>query len=324
MKRKTNSLQEIAETLIKRDGFTIITHVSPDGDAVGSALALYRILHKMGKRAQVVCDNPVPRVYQFLPGAETVLRPVQAAAYQNAVCVDCSDELRMGEAARIFERAELTINIDHHATNMGHAQLNYIDERAAATAQIIHQLIGLFPGAPDKDTAVCLYVGLITDTGSFSYSNTTPDTLYCAAELMRLGIDTAQLNMRVFHSVPVQRLRLHGFAIKNIALLYESRVSFVSITREDIARYGALDEDTEGIIDYARDIDTVQIAVFMRESDYGRYKLSLRSKGDIDVSLIARAFGGGGHVNAAGYTDSGSYEDAKGRILMAAKGALEA
>lgn len=324
MKRMNNSLLEIAEALKKRDDFTIITHVSPDGDAVGSALALYRLLHKLGKRAQVVCDNPVPRVYQFMPGAETVVRSGQAAAYRNAVCVDCSDELRMGDAARIFQRAELTINIDHHATNMGHAQLNYIDERAAATAQIICQLIDLFPGMTDKETAVCLYIGLITDTGSFSYSNTTPETLFCAAELMKLGIDTAQLNMRVFHSVTVQRLRLHGFAIKNIALLYGSRVSFVSITREDIARYGATDEDTEGIIDYARDIDTVQIAVFMRESEYGRYKLSLRSKGDIDVSSIARAFGGGGHVNAAGYTDSGSYEEAKGRILMAAKGALEA
>lgn len=298
----------------ERDGFTIIAHMSPDGDALGSSLALLWLLRKLGKRAEAVCADPVPQLYAFLPLAEAVLLPKDAIGYPNAIAVDCADRARLGEAAGLFAGAEATCNIDHHPTNDAYAHYNLVNPGAAATGELIYWLSQSLGVRPEADFAACLYTALMTDTGNFAYSNTTGETMRIAGDLLEAGADGYGLNLRVYRNSSLAKLRLLGQAIMNIRLYREGTVGITSLTRQEMADSGALEEDTEGVVDCLRDIQSVEIALFLKESDAGAWKVSLRSKLHADVGAIAARLGGGGHARAAGYTAQGSlaavWEDA--------------
>lgn len=317
-----NDLSYIASFLQARDGFTVIAHISPDGDTLGSSLALYGALLKMGKRAQVVCENPVPAIYRFLPFADRLLAPAAAEFLPNAVCVDCAAKDRLGAARPHFEKAGHSINIDHHVTNEGYADDNCIRD-AGATGEIVFDMLDMM-GLMDAQIATCLYTALVTDTGNFAYANTTPETLRKAAELLEDGADCAHINRCVYRTVPLRKTRLLGMALAALEVHGEARIGLLRVRQGDMRAAGATSEDVEGLIDHARDVDTVEIAIMARESSQpGVCKVSLRSKNYADVSKIAAAMGGGGHKRAAGYTDCGDLEAVCARAVDMAQRLLD-
>lgn len=283
--------------------FTLLTHISPDGDTLGSALALKLLLNALGKTAEVVCSNPVPKIYGFLPESETVKMPEDAEGYCRVIAVDCADKPRFGRAVRLFDAAQAEACVDHHVTNPHYAEVNLVVSDAAATAEIVYELYGMFGVAIDKRSAICLYTGIVTDTGNLSYSNTTPNALRIIADFIEKKlVDVSEVNRLIYRTVPYTKTRVQGFVTSRIRLEDEGRIGIGVLTRAQMLSFDATNEDCEGIVDCVRDIDSVKIAIFIREGANGSFKVSLRSKDIGDVCRIANKFGGGGHERAAGYT----------------------
>lgn len=299
----------------------LVAHVSPDGDTLGSCLALYAALLQLGKEVQIACADPVPKIYRFLPNSEQVRALEDVRQADSLICVDCADVARAGRCAVLFDNAEFTLNIDHHGTNDHYADENYV-QKAGATGELVFGVLMNLKVNITKDIAACLYAAITTDTGNFAYSNTTPDTLRIAAELLETGIDLPYLNRMLFRTVPQHKMRLHGLAIMKTELYEHGRIGISTLTREDMASCGAAGEDTEGVIDNVRDIDTVEIAALLREDDDGQIRVSLRGKSSADVAKIAVLYGGGGHKLAAGCTLAPPIDLAASRILQAATALL--
>ena len=301
-------LASIARLIEENNDFTLIMHVSPDGDAIGSACALRLALMAMGKRVQAVCDGDVPRIYRFLEGAEDIIKPDDARVTSAAIAVDCADEGRMGAADEIFAQAKHTANIDHHVTNTMFAQHNAVEAHAAAAAEVVKKLIELLDVDFGANIATCLFCGLVTDTGNFAYSNTTPDTLFAAGELLQRGADNALINRAVYRSAPVSKRRMLGLGLIKAEYLHGGKVAVCKLTRADFDRFNARDEDCEGIIDNLRDVENVEIAMLMREKEPNVYKVSMRAKEYANVCAVAERYGGGGHRLAAGCTVRGELD----------------
>jgi phosphoesterase RecJ-like protein len=236
--------------------------------------------------------------------------------------VDCADVARAGRCEPLFHAAKSTLNIDHHGTNESYAAFNYV-KKSAATGELIYRLLTELKCPVDRDVASCLYAAIATDTGNFSYSNTTPDTLRVAAELLDAGIDLPELSRRLFRTIPFNKLKLQALVIDKTALYENGRVGVAYVTLDEIASCGAKAEDTEGIIDLIRDIATVEIAVFLRESEDGAIRVSLRGKTCGNVSKIATQYQGGGHRLAAGCTLNMPIAQAAETMLAAAKKQLQ-
>ncbi len=299
------------------DDILLISHVSPDGDTLGSALALYAGMLQIGKRAQLVCQDPVPQIYRFLPNADQVQAPETVRPTDAVISVDCADLARTGGCQQLFEQAQHTLNVDHHGTNNNYANANYV-QKVGATGELIYGILTAMKITITKDIATCLYAALTTDTGNFSYSNTTPDTLRIAAELLETGMDLPYVNRALFRTVPFHKTKLNALAVSKTQLYEYGRIGISTVTMEDMASCGATEEDTEGIIDTIRDVDTVEVAALLRESSDGKIRVSLRGKSSADVSQIAISFGGGGHRLAAGCTLEPPLEQAAERVLNAA------
>lgn len=318
-----NSLNEIASIISRGDDFTLVAHVSPDGDALGSMLGLQLILEAMGKRSQSVCDGRVPPIYGFLPGAEWIVHASDARRSRCVIAVDCADKHRMGIAAKLFDAAETTVAIDHHATNAGFAQANYISGGTASTGEIIFELANIMGVAIDGDMATCLYTAVLTDTGRFSHSNTTPNSLFTASKLIEAGADASRLNRLIYSNFPCSKLRMLGRALNLLELFEDGRIGLIAVSQDDMASVGASNDDCEGIVEHIRDIDTVEIAVFVRQARDGSYKVSMRSKDYADVAKISERYGGGGHERAAGFTSHFALLRTRAMILDAAQKALK-
>lgn len=299
------------------DDILLIAHVSPDGDTLGSSLALYGGLLQLGKTVQIVCEDTVPHIYRFLPNSDQIQLPEVARQTEAVISIDCADVRRTGLCESFFQGAVHTLNIDHHGTNDQYAEENFV-QRAGATGELIFGVLTSLKVKITKDIAACLYAALTTDTGNFSYSNTTPDTLRTAAELLETGIDLPYLNRMLFRTVPFRKTKLHALAVMKTNLYEHGRIGISKITLEDMQCCGAAGEDTEGIIDSIRDVDTVEIAVLLRESEDGNIRVSLRGKAAADVSTIAVAYGGGGHRLAAGCTIEEPIDQAAEEILQKA------
>lgn len=304
--------------LLENDDLMLIAHISPDGDTLGSSLALYCALVKMGKRVQVVCEDPVPATYRFCAHADAVLLPAQAVQASAVVTVDCADKQRTGAAAMFLDRAQRTLSIDHHGTNSGFAQQNWVLPVAAA-GEMIYELLLRLPVEIDCEIASLLYMALATDTGNFSYSNTSPDTFRVAAALLEKGIDLPELNRKLFRTVPLRKLLLQSRAVAACRFFADERIAIARLTLEDLAACGAAGEDSEGLIDSLRDIETVEIAALLRECANGEIRVGLRGKRLADVSRIAARYGGGGHRLAAGCTMQGPLDVAADLIRAEAE-----
>jgi len=307
------SMSEILSFIRDNQRFTVMSHTSPDGDTLGSALGMVHMLRAMGKEAEAVCSDPVPENLSFLPGADEVKIGGEGIGYDAVIAVDCADTCRFGKVAKFFENAKMTANVDHHGTNDMYAQANWMEETAAC-GELIYRLIRELDVELTEDMAACLFTALMTDTGCFAYSNVTEQTMITAGALIAAGANNAEINMRVFRTSPYAKSMLQAEAVSRTKLYCDGRLALTTVTLEDMARHGAKSEYCDGIVEQLRDIDTVELAVFIRE-DTTKLKGSLRAKRCADVSRIASVLGGGGHKRAAGYTCTCSMEEAVETIL---------
>ena len=307
------SMSEILSFIRDNRQFTVMSHTSPDGDTLGSALGLVHMLRAMGKGAEAVCSDPVPGIYSFLPGADEVKIGGEGIGYPAVIAVDCADKCRFGKVAKFFEAAETTANVDHHGTNDMYAAANWMEETAAC-GELIYRLIRELNVELTADMATCLFTALMTDTGCFAYSNVTEQTMKIGGALIAAGADNAEINMKVFRTSPYAKTMLQADAVSRAKLYCDGRIALTTVTLEDVARHGALSEHCDGIVEQLRDIDTVEIAIFIRE-DVTKLKGSLRSKRCADVSRIASVLGGGGHKRAAGYPCVCPMDEAVNTIL---------
>lgn len=296
------STKRIIDGFERYSGFSILTHVSPDGDTLGSAVALYILLRDMGKEAEVICEEPVPHIYGYLPHADKVVLPENAHGYECVVTCDCADMQRFKKAEHIFRAAKHTMVIDHHFTNKGYGDANLVEPAASATCEVIFDLVKSMGREICPDMAICLYTGIVTDTGNLTYSNTTPECIRMVAELYEGGLNITEINRNIYRTVPFSKTRLQGHALANMKLERGGTIGLATLTVAEMDAYSATNEDCEGIVDSVRDVESVRVAIFIREGRDGTYKVSLRSKECADVGRIANKYGGGGHAAAAGYT----------------------
>ena len=301
MKEHDREFDKIIKFIEDGQRFTVLTHISPDGDTLGSALAMYLLLTKMGKGVQIVCSNPVPKIYSFLPNADKVIFPESAERYEWAITIDCADKPRCGRAVQLLDSAESTASIDHHFTNPNFADNNLVIADASATAEIMHEIFCRMDMPFDEEAMKCLYTGIVTDTGNLTYSNTTPNAIRIIADFLERGLDISDLNRRIYRTIPYNKARLQGYVTSRIHLEADGKIGIAVLTQAELHGFDATNEDCEGIVDCVRDIDCVMIAAFIREGSDGSYKVSLRSKQIGDVARLANKYGGGGHARAAGF-----------------------
>lgn len=283
--------------------FVILEHEKPDGDCVGSSLAMALALDKWGKQALIVSDDPHPVIYDFLPGQEHFTRTgyldLDDFRADVAIFLDCGEPERCGRALPFAQKAKYWVNIDHHVSNTKFGDAVLVDPSAAATGEILWWMFREFELEIDVAIATCLYVAVLTDTGSFRYENTTPRALRMAADLIEKGARPQEISELVYEAKPLSSLMLLGEALKTLEIHDGGRIACVSVTREMMRKVAATSEDTEGIITYPRSIQGVVVAVQFRESDEGVH-VSFRTRRTVDASRIAEMFGGGGHPRAAG------------------------
>lgn len=309
-------LTGIAALLNNTTNIAVLPHVAADGDALGSSLALALALTGIGKKVKVILEEPVPQVYSFLPGLNlSEVYDGKKEVFDAAVALDTGDTGRLGKRLEIFEEANATVNIDHHTTNTKFAVQNYLDTESAAVGEIIFDLLKLMGLNPDCDISTCIYAAIATDTGGFKYSNTTPKTHITAAELIRNGVNVAEVSQLVFDSTSYEKVRLLGTAIEALELLEDGKVALIALTNDMIRRTGAKEEDCDGIVNIGRNIRGVKVAAMLRQWENGEVKANLRSSSEVDVAAIAAANGGGGHKKAAGYTVRGSLDEVKNKLL---------
>lgn len=318
-----NKTSSIVSALRSCDRILLSVHKSPDGDALGSQLALLFALEKMGKTAKAHNLDPVPEIYRFLPGSEKIQsgKPVQGR-YDVLIVLD-SDPPRTG----LFDGdypADTLINIDHHVTNLLEWPLTWLDISAAATGEMVHELI-LRLGVPiNRDIALCLYASIFTDTGSFRYSNTTARSLRIAAEMVEAGADPWIVTENVYESFAYRRLKLLGSVLESLERSADGMIAWVVVTEDMFRKHGATAEDTDNFVNYVRSVKGVEVAILFRQTGDSQYKISLRSKGRVDLSGPAQSFGGGGHRNAAGGTLQGSLNEVKEKVIREIGNAVNA
>ena len=315
-------LSDAVAFLTKYDSFLLMAHVAPDGDTLGSCLALQKLLQQLGKQAWVVCDDPLPHLYAFLPGADGLLAPDAAVDAQAFVAVDCADVGRTGSQwARVGERPSLCI--DHHITNPGFADVNYIED-CAATGELICLLYEAFGQPINPEVGACLYTAIATDTGNFAYSSVTPRTFALMGKVMESGFDLPECNRLIYRNQRLQKLRMTARTVENAKLYRDGQVIVATLSKAETEAVDGLKADAEGIIDSLRDVETVVVACFLREEGASEVKLSLRAKDRVDCAALARAYGGGGHLRAAGATLHMSLAEAEAEVTKALLTAFDA
>lgn len=318
------SLAGVAEQLNKARRLILSGHIMPDGDCLGSVAALGLALEKKGKLVTLASPDPLPEVYQFLPGADRFVIGEQALAggYDTFVMLDCSVPDRLGSLKELLFRELVVCSIDHHTSTHIFAHCQYVDAKAAATGEIIQDLLELMEIPITEEIATCLYTAIVTDTGSFRYENTSPLTHYRAARLMEQGVDAARLNVLVFEQKSLLHMRVLQAALQTLDLTPCGRVAWISVFRETLDKLGAGDEHADGLIDYVRSLRGVEVALLFRELVPGRWKVSLRSKGKVDVNQVAAQFNGGGHTRAAGAVVEGESGEIINTVVLAVLEAL--
>ena len=304
-------LDEVLNQIGRRQSFILTSHARPDGDAVGSALACAQILRSMGKQACVVLSDGVPAIYGPLPFADSVLRDTaQAPDADAAIILECDSVARTRLAG--LERHYL-INIDHHATARPFANVNWIDPNACATAEMIFRLAREAGVKISPDVATCLYTAVLTDTGSFCFRGTTEHTFALAQELVRCGADPVRIAQNIYFSTHASKMRLLGAALSNLRC--DGTLAWMHVDRAAMESCHANDEDCEGLVNYALAIEGIEVALFFREQPDGRFRVSLRSKGHVNVAAVAEAFGGGGHECASGCAADGPLTSAVEQLI---------
>lgn len=305
-------IDKLADAIREKDSFFITAHVNMDGDALGSSAALALALVKLGKRCFFKGEGAFAASLYKLSGIRKLLEMPELSEYDAAIAVDCADIGRMGMYADYYKKADVKLVIDHHETNAGFGDINYIRSYPAA-AQCVYELLGSLGVKAEGEIAECLYAAFLTDTGRFSHSDVSRETMLTVARLYGAGFDTARVNKLIFGTRSVAASRLLGRGLDKLELFCGGRIAVIVLTQMDFEQCGASGPDSEGIVNYALEAEGVEVALFLKEQDDG-FKGSMRSAGKIDVAEIAVKYGGGGHRLAAGCTLKGRSEDIK-RVL---------
>jgi bifunctional oligoribonuclease and PAP phosphatase NrnA len=298
------------------------THLNPDGDALGSALGLAFYLESLGKTVEVLCHHPAPRNLKWLPQVDRVLQEPTREA-DLGIIVDLDSIERLGNTGGYFENLPRLVVIDHHVPHEAPGDVRIIDTGAAATALILTRLVEQLGGKITKDMATCFYTGIVTDTGSFRFRNTSPDALAASATLLENGADLETVSQQVFQSKQLSSARLLGHALETMKLDMDERLAWTCLSYRDFEWAKATDEDTEGFVNELLSIETVQIAALLREPKPGKIRCSIRSRATFDVAAVAREFGGGGHKNAAGCTFETTLTAAEDQLVEVMRRCLE-
>lgn len=318
------TINEIAAKIKGLKSALIFSHNRPDGDTVGSATALKIALESLGVKVDLVCEAAIPEKFKFVKNADSYLLPQSVCgSYGAHIAVDCSVESMFGERSfALYSKNKLKINVDHHISNSRHGDMNYV-EQTAACAEIIYKFIVALGVTISKDTADCLFLGIISDTGGFMHSNVTENTLFTAAKLAHAGGDVHAISQNLFKSQPKSRAKLYARVISNMRYYLDDRFAVLVITRKDLADAGATEDMTEGFIDFPMTIKTVEVGVSLMETADKRYKVSFRSRGKVNVNEIAAIYGGGGHILASGAVINGYLEDIIDKIRYNVQQRLE-
>ncbi len=319
---KTVTLREIGDYLSGKSSVAVVSHLRPDGDAIGSIMALGQVLKDLGKDVLVMNHDGVPENYLFLQGKDMVLTPASVSApveVEVVVALDSAEKSRIGEPVwDCLKGYERVINMDHHISNPGYGDWNFVDADAPAAGQIVYDLIECMGWPLDEVARDALWVAIVTDTGSFKYPSTTARTFEVAARLVEAGVRVGDIAEKVYDSYPVRRLKLLRELLGEMKLTGDGQVASWRLRREVVERLGILPSDTEGLIDAIRSVDTVRVAIFFEEMQDGKVRISVRSKsGGPDVSAICGQFGGGGHMRAAGARMTGPMDEAAEQFLKA-------
>ena len=314
-RKTTNDLGAVADALRSHDRFLLVTHENPDGDALGSLLAMKLALDSLGKDSEMYLhgDAPLPREYAFMPLEGLLREPPEDAAERVLVALDCANEQRMGPDTTLLEQAPLSIDIDHHHDNSRFGDLNLVVGDASSTGEVLRDVFAELGVELTPEIAEALYIGVVTDTGRFQYSNTTPKTLRLAAELVEAGADVHRVFQSIYESVELAKLKLLARALERAKVYEGGRLVISYLLRSDFTELTVAEAYSEGIIDYLRAVEGAEMAAMIREPprrDGPARRVSLRASNDeLDVSAIARKSNGGGHRQAAGFSSDKSVEE---------------
>ncbi len=326
MKRTPRTLDGLISAIGDAKSIAIASHISPDGDTVGSALALRLGLMALGHEVTLFCQDKVPDILHFLPGVEEFRDPATLGNehFDLLLCVDISDVKRMGSCADLQAHAARIAQIDHHGTNTQYAAVNCVDGSAPANVLIVRELLERLGCTITKEIALCLAVGLSTDTAHLVYESTTPEAFYTMGDMVALGAPIATAYRKLYKQRPARQVRLLAKALASLQFHRNGTISSLHLTHEDFVACGALPEDAEIVVNYGLDIIGVRMAVFAREAnEAGDIKLSLRAVAPDNVAQVALAFGGGGHAQAAGAMVHMPLEEAIAKVVDAMSAALE-
>ena len=310
------TIQELSLKLKKEKSVAIFCHIRPDGDTLGSALALFHALNNLGIKAKVFCDDTVPSRFFFLKSASLVENTF-SGEYSAMLAIDCADISRLGSFYDEFSKHKNTYSIDHHVSNTRYAKENLVIDNASNCENIL-ALIESLGVQIDEEIANLLAMGIMTDTGNFRHKNVTPNTLSSASKLVEKGADLNTIYFHMFSKQSKARAKLFGQAMSKIRYFLDDRLAVASVFEKDIISSGARPDETEGFIDFIMGIDTVEVGACILEIGKDKYKISFRSKGT-NVNEVASTFGGGGHMLASGCQIQGEYEEVVDKIYLAVK-----
>lgn len=300
----------------KCDNIYITSHVNPDGDSIGSVLALGQVLSKkLSKSITMFIPDEIPDNLKFLPGIDLIAKNINIDKIDLLIALDCGDENRLGPGKDLLNTAKMTVNIDHHITNNDFGKINIVNPTASSTGEIVYDIIEHMKIEIDSDTATCIYTAISSDTGSFKYDNTTSKTHVIASRLLNIGIDTNLINTKLYHSRSIEKTNVLISSLNTLEYCNDKKIALATITKEMLNQYNSKVEDTDFVVNFIRDIDVVEVACVLKEIDENKIKISFRSKNYIDVSKIAKTFNGGGHAKASGCTMFITLEEGKQKVL---------
>lgn len=298
----TNPADEIVELLGQAEKVLLCTHIFPDGDALGSQLGLGHALTAMGKEVYLYCEEPASYLLAFLPGCDELIPFFpDELDFDCAVSLDCGDRRRLGNQHNDLLEIRPFIALDHHAAHQEFGDLRWVDSNRSSTGEMVYDLIRLLGARISEECAYCLYTAILTDTGSFRYESTTSHTMRVAADLMEYGISVPEICGHIYDNYSKNRLQLLQQVLASLELFSDDKIAVIKVTNELFEATQTTGADTELFINFPRSLQSVKVAVFLKETPDNLVGVSMRAKGDVDVAKVARRFGGGGHVNAAGF-----------------------
>ena len=313
------SVEDIKKIIASHNSFIVASHVDPEGDAIGSSLAVYHALKNLKKNVCIYNESPLPKILKFLPGSEHIVSEIYSAdEYDCIFIIDCGDLDRVGKLKNKLEKLRI-VNIDHHSTNTNFGHINIVDKNAAAAGEVVYRIMEDLGIPLTYEIAVNLYTAILVDTGSFRYSSTSSKSFEICGKLIEFGVQPWEVSKNIYESFPFERMKLLGMVLNTLELVLNNRVALMYVDKEMFEKANASEDLTEGFVNFGRAIEGVEVSVLFKEVDKNTFKLSLRSKGLFDVSSIAIKLGGGGHRNAAGCTVRGSFSDAKEKVINTIK-----